>query len=124
MTYLDTHVVVWLYQKSLERLSQISREHIEKDDIAISPMVTLEVEYLFEVEKIKEHSHVIIHYLAERIGLQVCSQPFQDVMKTAVAIKWTRDPFDRVITGQALNRNAILITKDATILKNYQHAVW
>ncbi len=35
MTYLDTHVIVWLYQKSLERLSEKSREHIENDDIAV-----------------------------------------------------------------------------------------
>ena len=124
MTYLDTHVVVWLYQKTLERLSQRSREHIEKDDIVISPMVVLEIEYLFEVEKISERSQIIIGYLAERIGLRICDQPFQDVMKNAVGIKWTRDPFDRLITAQALSRNAILISKDASIQKNYQHAVW
>ncbi len=37
---------------------------------------------------------------------------------------WTRDPFDRIITAQASLNEALLITKDGSIRKNYARAVW
>ena len=46
--YLDTHVVIWLYQKDEQRISRLARELIESSDLLVSPMVLLELEYLFE----------------------------------------------------------------------------
>lgn len=50
--YLDTHVVVWLYEKDEQRISPLARELIESSDLLVSPMVLLEVEYLFETGRI------------------------------------------------------------------------
>ncbi|MCF7950382.1 MAG: hypothetical protein K9L57_01970 [Spirochaetaceae bacterium] len=38
--------------------------------------------------------------------------------------KWTRDPFDRLITAQADIQAASLLTKDGTIRTHYPKAVW
>ena len=46
--YLDTHVAVWLYEKDEERISRLARELIESSELLVSPMVLLEVEFLFE----------------------------------------------------------------------------
>jgi PIN domain nuclease of toxin-antitoxin system len=39
-------------------------------------------------------------------------------------MKWTRDPFDRLITAQAALGESTLLTKDDTIRTNYANAVW
>jgi len=60
LIYLDTHVVIWMYQ----------------EDLVFSPMVELEIEYLFEIKKITERSLVIIDYMKKHIGLNISDTPF------------------------------------------------
>jgi len=122
--YLDTHAVVWLYQKNQSKFSPEVITLIDKEELLISPMVELELEYLFETERISERAEIILDYLKEKTGLKICNRPFQDIIKKAVSSKWTRDPFDRIITAQAAVNNSILITKDKQIRKHYSKAVW
>ena len=50
MIYLDTHVVLWLYLRRGEGISERARHSIEYEpEILISPMVLLELDYLHEV---------------------------------------------------------------------------
>ncbi|BAB73880.1 asl2181 [Nostoc sp. PCC 7120 = FACHB-418] len=42
----------------------------------------------------------------------------------SLAINWTRDPFDRIITANAQIGNNILLSKDGNILNNYTCAKW
>lgn len=52
MIYLDTHVVLWLYLRKGEGLSSKARYLIEfEPEIFISPMVLLELDYLYEIER-------------------------------------------------------------------------
>ena len=122
--YLDTHVVIWLYQKDEERISRLARELIESRDLLVSPMVLLELEYLFETGKTKADAAEIYDYLHDTIQIDVCSKPFGAVVKKAIGMKWTRDPFDRLITAQAALGESTLLTKDDTIRTNYANAVW
>lgn len=122
--YLDTHVAVWLYQKDRELLSQRALDLIEANETSISPAVLLELEYLFEVFRITEHGESIVDYLHKQIGVKICDKPFQAVVRKALELKWTRDPFDRLITAQAALSNDILLTKDTTIAGFYSRAVW
>lgn len=39
-------------------------------------------------------------------------------------LSWTRDPFDRIIVAPASLNHNILVTKDQSILKNYENAKW
>ena len=41
-----------------------------------------------------------------------------------MGVKWTRDPFDRIITAQAELCGAKLLTKDRTIHNYYVNAAW
>ena len=54
MIYLDTYVVVWLYQKNQSKFSPEVITLIDKEELLISPMVELELEYLFEIERMSE----------------------------------------------------------------------
>ena len=123
MIFIDTHVVIWLYQKTLELLPSKSKEAIEKNDVYISPIVSLEIEYLHEIGKITKNSKTIIKYLQEKIGLKIDDAGFEEVIASALSEKWTRDPFDRIITAHARRRNAFLITRDENIRKNYKKSI-
>ncbi|MSU25039.1 MAG: hypothetical protein EXS32_14625 [Opitutus sp.] len=46
MIYLDTHVVVWLSAGEVARLGARARVAIETQELRVSPMVLLELQYL------------------------------------------------------------------------------
>jgi PIN domain nuclease of toxin-antitoxin system len=50
--------------------------------------------------------------------------PFTDVSAASLHQQWTRDPFDRLIVGQAIARGAKLVTKDRLIRRHFRGAVW
>jgi PIN domain nuclease of toxin-antitoxin system len=122
--YLDTHVVVWLFSGRTELLSSRAVNAIENHDLLISPIVSLELQYLFETKKISLQAPAIIDGLSSSIGLSLCNQPFEAIVAEANRLHWTRDPFDRIITATALVRKTPLLTKDSTILAHYKHAFW
>jgi PIN domain nuclease of toxin-antitoxin system len=125
MIYLDTHVVLWLYLRKGEGLSERARRLIEYEpEILISPIVLLEVDYLHEIGRTTLGSVPVFKYLHQQIDLKACKKSFIDVIQTASQLSWTRDPFDRVITAQATIERNLLITKDRMILEHYEHAVW
>jgi len=49
--YLDTHAVVWLYNNELKKFPTATLEFIEKSQLLISPMVILELGYLYEIKR-------------------------------------------------------------------------
>ena len=122
--YVDTHVVIWLYEKDEERVSPLARELIESHDLLVSPMVLLELEYLFETGKTTAKAAELYDYLHDSIQIEVCSKPFAAVVRKSIGMKWTRDPFDRLITAHAAIDESPLLTKDGTIHTYYPHAVW
>ena len=127
--YLDTHVVIWLYQKDEQRISRLARELIESSDLLVSPMVLLELEYLFETGRTSAPAAEVYDYLHHTIQIGVCSKPFAAVARKSIGMKsigmkWTRDPFDRLITAQAALDESPLLTKDDTIRAHYPEAVW
>jgi PIN domain nuclease of toxin-antitoxin system len=124
LIYLDTHVVVWLYAGAIGELSATAAELIDAHDIRISPVVRLELQYLFEIQRITAESNDIVVDLADRIGLTICDKRFNRIVNQALECSWTRDPFDRLIVANAAANQDRLVTRDERILKNYDCAVW
>lgn len=123
--YLDTHVVVMLHAGFVDKIPQKAQKLIESSQsILISPMAYLELQYLYEIERIRIGPKKILDNLADSIGLRLCELPFQIIAAKAVHETWTRDPFDRMITAQARVDQVLLLTKDRVIHKHYSHAVW
>lgn len=123
MIYLDTHIVVWLYAGKVEKLTKQSRDLINDNQVLISPIVRLELQYLFEIQRITDDAKLIVSDLSDRIGLKICDKNFNTIMSNALEYSWTRDPFDRIIVANAdINQN-ILLTKDQTILNHYKKAM-
>ena len=124
MIYLDTHIVVWLYSGLKQKLSSKARTLINQHDLYISPIVRLELQYLYEIQRLTVLPDVIIDDLEFRLNLIICDRPFNQVITQSLSQDWTRDPFDRVIVSQAGLQSSLLLTKDKTIRDNYQQAQW
>ena len=124
MIYLDTHVVVWLYLGDTKLLSSKALELIENNDLYISPVVYLELKFLYEIERIKVSPAEILESLSASIGLSVCDKSFLQIISESISLEWTRDPFDRIIVANAIVNDAILLTKDSRIQANYSKACW
>ncbi len=123
MIYLDTHVVVWLYAGELAKLSEPAKELINDNEIAISPIVRLELQYLYEIQWITVDAGDIVSDLSDRIGLKVCDKNFNTIISGAFNFSWTRDPFDRIIVSNASVNNNILVTKDQNMIEHYENAM-
>lgn len=124
MIYLDTHVVVWLYAGLVDKFSPAARQLINDNEVRISPIVRLELQYLAEIQRVTTGADVIVADLSQRMGLTLCDRPFDGVVSHALTLTWTRDPFDRLIVAQAGLRGDALISKDQHILANYSYARW
>ncbi len=124
MIFLDTHIVVWLYSGYITKFSKTVVDHIENNDLIISHMVRLELQYLFEIGRITVTPEVIIKSLNASIGLNVSLMKTEQVFDKAIEYSWTRDVFDRLITAEADVSGFVLITKDAIIRANYNKAIW
>lgn len=122
--YLDTHVAAWMFAGRTDLLPPHVRRLLEEREILISPIVGLELQYLFETGRTSEPAAVVLQALSQEAGLRVCDLPFAGVIEMAQRTPWTRDPFDRIIVGQAALRKAALITKDTTIRSHYRRATW
>ena len=124
MIYLDTHVVVWLYAGEHARLTRTSRRLIEEQPLLISPVLLLELALLEETGRIKVRPQTVFDELEASLGLSLCNLPFAEVSAASLQQKWTRDPFDRLIVGQAIARGARLVTKDRLIRRHFRDAIW
>jgi PIN domain nuclease of toxin-antitoxin system len=122
--FLDTHIVIWLYEKRLDLLSEKARQYIEENDLFISPVVKLEIEYLHEIEKISDNSDTIYSFLEKYLDLNIENTGFLEIIKVSLNEKWTRDPFDRIIVAHAKLLDYSLISKDKEINKNYFRTIY
>lgn len=125
LAYVDTHIAVFLHDGLVERFTPSAKREIEASDLLISPMVLLELEYLFKRKKIGIPARDLYHTIQMDFGVNLCGLPFAKVVDAAIEIDWTSDPFDRLIVAQAkANRASALITKDELIREKYPRAIW
>ena len=123
--YLDTHAVVWVAEANLSKLSQKALSLIQTADLRVSPMAVVELQYLYEIERIIITPQDILIKLNAEVGLRVCDHPFPIIAEAALRETWTRDPFDRVIVAHArANGLSPLVTRDTDIHTNYSNACW
>lgn len=124
VTFLDTHIVCWLYEGRIELLSAAAAEAIERGRLAVSPIVDLELQLLHEIGRISRGPEAILPALAKDIGLSLGEASFAQLAFEARSVAWTRDPFDRLIVAEASLARAPLVTRDRLIRNRYARAVW
>jgi PIN domain nuclease of toxin-antitoxin system len=123
--YLDTHVVAWLFAQGVEPFPRQVVERLRSaDELRISPMVRLELQYLFESGRVTRPAADVLNAVSPALGLEVCRAPFDAVVREAETVGWTRDPFDSLIVAQAALFQATLLTRDETIREHFPLAYW
>jgi PIN domain nuclease of toxin-antitoxin system len=123
-TYLDTHVVLWLAQGLTARISVKTLDLMENSELLISPIVLVELQYLFEIKRTDISSRDILLKVEHELNVRVCNFPFPLVAKVAVDQDWTRDLFDRIVVAQAkANGFSLLVSADEEIAKHYPRTV-
>lgn len=115
---------MWLYDALEHKFSKSAKAAINSDDLFVSPMVVLELTYLKEINRLNPTPAEVLSFLEESVDLKRTAPNFETLINTAVEIRWTRDPFDRIITAEAAMNDSLLVTADEIILKNYPKAVW
>jgi PIN domain nuclease of toxin-antitoxin system len=100
------------------------RGQIESEDTFVSPVVELELTYLYEVKRVTKPAAAPLQALARTIGLEIADIPMAALVQAAVGLTWTRDPFDRLIAAHAIAADAPLATADRTILEHLPLATW
>ena len=124
IAYLDTHVAIRLAD-GRGRIGRGASRLIQRAELLFSPMVLVEMEYLFEIGRLSLPARDVLRKLEHELGLRLCGLPFAEVAKAALDEKWTRDAFDRIIVAQAkANGLAPLISADEEIAKHYPRTVW
>lgn len=119
-----THIVVWLYTNSIDKISVVAQQYIESSELLICPMVLLELQYLFEIGKLLVQADEMYEDLHFRIGLRVDHETlWSRVVKEAITLNWTRDPFDRLIVAHTNVLNCHLISKDQMIKSHFDKVI-
>lgn len=123
MIHLDTHVLVWLWERKAKHAKVLARR-IENAALVVSPTVLLELQFLQEIGRFTDSPSDVIAGLTETVGLTLSGAAFADIVQRSLSLTWTRDPFDRLIVGNAMVDGARLLTFDDRIHKHFKQALW
>jgi PIN domain nuclease of toxin-antitoxin system len=123
--YLDTQIVVWISAGRMRKLTREALRTIESSDLLISPIILVEIGYLFEINRLAKPPLAILDQLQKQLGLKVSDLPFPAIANAALFETWTRDVFDRLIVAHARSDGySELVSSDAKIQQNYSKTIW
>lgn len=121
---LDTHAVVWIVGGQTEKIGKEARALIARAELLISPAVTLELQFLYEVGRVNAPAADAVRTMQQALNVRVASDTFDSVVSAALAESWTRDPFDRLIVAHARLLGATLLSRDRRIAAAYPNTRW
>lgn len=114
---LDTHFLVWLTlgSRRLRSFSWIDRYR----PWGVSPVSLLEIQFLAEVGRLEVDNPAFTDAVLDDARFIVDEAPLVNLVRQALAIGWTRDPFDRLLAAHSAARRTPLITTDGTIRRQH-----
>lgn len=114
---LDTHFVLWIVAGA-DRLR--SFPWIERyRPWGVSPVSLLEIQYLSEIGRVEVQNPQFTDALVEDPRFLIDEIPLVPLMRRAIELSWTRDPFDRLIAAHSSIRRVPLCTTDRNLRENH-----
>lgn len=110
---LDTHFVIWLVTGA-DRLAAFPWL-AKYRPWGISPISLLELQFLAEIGRIEIRNPQLTDTLAADSRFTIDEVPLVPLVRRAIELTWTRDPFDRLIAAHSASRRIPLCTVDRTI---------
>lgn len=114
---LDTHFLIWLVLGS-DRIAEFSWIGVYRP-WGVSPVSILEIQFLSEVGKLRVRNPEFVDALASDERFVIDDAPLASLVRQALSLGWTRDPFDRLLAAHSLARRVPLCTTDGTIRKHH-----
>jgi PIN domain nuclease of toxin-antitoxin system len=127
MNYLlDTHTFIWFNEDAAE-LSVKAKQAIEAEDAVnfISIVSLREIAIKISLEKLElKKPFAEINKQIEQNGFIVLPVEFEDTLIVSQLPYHHKDPFDRILASQSLNRDFTFITTDPNIAKYGVKTYW
>jgi len=116
---LDTHFLLWAVLDS-PRLDAYSEWLDAYRPWGVSPISFLELEYLAEVGRIELRPDALVDAVGADPRFDVDDVPLLNLIRKALPLDWTRDPFDRLLAAHSTARRVPLCTVDRVILSELE----
>nr|WP_238178510.1 hypothetical protein [Calothrix sp. 336/3] len=69
-----------------DKLTDIAKTLINDNEVYISAIIRLELQYLYEIKRITSEPDVIISNLSEQIDLKICNKNFHDIITMSLML--------------------------------------
>ncbi len=121
---LDTHAAIFLWEGRREVFGVEATRVLETHTLLLSPFSRLEMKYLLEIGRLIVEPDLIIGGLEADCKVTMSNTAVAEVVTHAMALSWTRDPFDRLLVATATLQASKLVTRDRAIREHFRGAVW
>jgi PIN domain nuclease of toxin-antitoxin system len=110
---LDTHFLLWIALQSdrLKEFPWIARYA----PWGVSPVSFLEIQYLHEVGRLEVRIDGFVDAVAADHRFVIDEVPLNTLVRQALTLGWTRDPFDRLLAAHSAARRKPLCSTDQVI---------
>lgn len=112
MILLDTNALIWLDQAH----RRVRRLAAREQRTYISPASLLELQFLLEAGRIRLRSGTL-QEIAQDARWALDDPPAAAWFEQALELRWTRDPFDRLLVAHARLRGWRLATGDGALIE-------
>lgn len=107
---LDTHFLLWITIDA-PRLAEFP--WLERySPWGVSPVSFLEIQYLAEIGKLEVKIDEFVDAVGNDRRFVIDDVPLVNLIRQALPLSWTRDPFDRLLAAHSLARRTPLCTAD------------
>lgn len=120
---IDTHVAGALFKGRLTGYSRAALRLLDSARVLYSPIVALELQMLHEIGRIKPDAARVTAHLDRQFGIAEANERLSDIVRHAVTLRFSRDPFDRLIVAHADYLAVPLVTQDEHVLAAYPRAL-
>ena len=112
MILLDTHAAIWVLSGNRRVLGLLASGR----PLVLSPVSVLEIHFLLEAGKARITEADWERRIVQDPRFRQDDARIAEIVASAAALTFTRDPFDRLIAGHAIARGYRLATADSTLL--------
>jgi PIN domain nuclease of toxin-antitoxin system len=114
---LDTHFLLWIVLDvvRLDEFPWLERYR----PWGVSPISFLEVQFLAEVGRLEVKQPDFTDAVSRDPRFIVDDVPFDRLIRQALSLGWTRDPFDRLLAAHSTARRVPLCTLDRNVRREH-----
>jgi PIN domain nuclease of toxin-antitoxin system len=115
---LDTHFLVWLVlgNKRLAQFPWIDQYR----PFGVSPVSFLEIQFLAEIGRLRVRNPEFTNTVMADTRFAVDDIPLANLIRHALKLGWTRDPFDRLLVAHSIARRIPFCTTDRDIRNHHR----